>query len=150
MDAPIVPFTFEDFTIRLVSDVTGARLVSGRDAALACGYSIHEYSGAVAKYCLEESKLFPCVAENGFMHPMRFLTLDDAIRLADGNGTPVSSRFKQWLRKCVADDTGRNSDSLSLKCDQIIRQLAVVNAYLRAIELRLCAVENIYGVSDFS
>ena len=91
----LIPFQFEDKSIRVVTDENGAPLFVGKDICLALGYV--DPSTAMRSHCRGVQKLHPIPDALGRVQGARVLTEGDMFRLVVNSTLPSAEAFERLV-----------------------------------------------------
>lgn len=90
----LIPFQFENTSIRVVTDDNGEPLFVGKDICDALGYK--DPTTAMRSHCKGVLKLHPLQTPGG-MQELRVLTEPDVMRLMVNSTLPAAERFEAWV-----------------------------------------------------
>lgn len=91
----IVPFSFENTTLRVVTGDNGEPLFVGKDLCDALGYTNH--NKAMGDHCKGVTKRYPIPDSLGRNQDTRVLTEADMFRLIVNSTLPAAERFEAWV-----------------------------------------------------
>jgi len=91
----LIPFQFENKSIRVVTDEHGEPLFVGRDVALALGYA--DPTTAMRSHCRGVQKLHPIPDALGRAQDARVLTEPDVLRMIVNSTLPAAEAFERWV-----------------------------------------------------
>lgn len=95
MKKNLVPFAFEQTTIRSITDETGAVLFVGKDVAEALGYV--DTVSALKDHCRGVAKRHPIIDSLGRTQEARVISSGDVLRLITHSKLPAAERFESWI-----------------------------------------------------
>lgn len=90
----IVPFQFDNQSIRVVADEHGDPLFVAKDVALALGYA--NVTTAIQQHCKGVAKYYPLQTSGGTQEAS-VLTEPDVLRLIIGSNLPAAEAFERWV-----------------------------------------------------
>lgn len=90
----IIPFNFENTTLRVVTGDNGEPLFVGKDLCDALGYA--NPTDAMNQHCKGVAKRYPLQTAGG-KQEVRVLTEGDMYRLIVGSTLPAAERFEAWV-----------------------------------------------------
>lgn len=91
----VVPFNFENTTLRVVTGDNGEPLFVGKDLCEALGYK--DTTNAMKQHCRGVVKHHPIVDSLGRTQEARVLTEADMFRLIVNSNLPAAERFEAWV-----------------------------------------------------
>ncbi len=90
----LVPFSFESFNVRVITDDNGEMLFVAKDAAEALEYK--DPTTAIKSHCKGVQELHPLQTAGGTQN-VRVIGEPDLYRLIAGSTLPSAERFEKWL-----------------------------------------------------
>ena len=124
----IVPFQFENFTLRTVVSDDGEILFVGKDAAEALGYK--DTVNAIKQHCKGVVKHHPLQTPGG-MQDFRVITEPDLYRLVAGSTLSEAQKFESWVFEDVLPSirkTGKYEAKDTFRLDPVTDQPKVRRA----------------------
>jgi prophage antirepressor-like protein len=91
----VVPFNFENTTLRVVTGDNGEPLFVGKDLCEALGYK--DTTNAMKQHCRGVAKHHPIIDSLGRTQEARVLTEADMFRLIVSSTLPAAERFEAWV-----------------------------------------------------
>lgn len=107
----ITPFSFESFSVRVITDSRGEMAFVGKDACDALEYANH--NDALNTHCKGVAERYPLQTAGG-MQNVRIIREPDLYRLIAGSTLPSAERFEKWLFEEVLPSI-RKTGSYSVK-----------------------------------
>jgi prophage antirepressor-like protein len=90
----IVPFTFESFNVRIITDANGEPLFVAKDVCESLEYK--DTVNAIKQHCKGVAKYHPLETAGGTQN-VRVIREPDLYRLIAGSNLPSAERFEKWL-----------------------------------------------------
>ena len=90
----LVPFSFESFNVRIITDDNGELAFVGKDACDALEYANH--NDAMNTHCKGVAERYPLQTAGG-IQKVRIIREPDLYRLIAGSTLPSAERFEKWL-----------------------------------------------------
>ena len=91
----IIPFQFENFSIRTVTTDDGEILFVGKDVAEVLGYK--DTVNAIKQHCRGVAKHHPILDSLGRTQEARVISEPDLYRLVAGSTLPEAQKFESWV-----------------------------------------------------
>lgn len=91
----IIPFTYENISVRTSTTEDGAPLFCANDVAKTLGYS--DPKDALARHCKGAPIHYPTIDSLGRTQEVRFITEGDLYRLVLNSKLPTAEKFEAWV-----------------------------------------------------
>lgn len=140
MSNSIIPFRFDDTTVRTIED-NGNVLFCGKDVATALGYA--DTKNALKLHCRGVAKYHPIPDSLGRTQETRFITEGDLYRLITSSKLPNAEQFEHWVFDEVLPAIRRQGGYISPAATE--HQL---NAIVRRAQMHMELLQAARGLID--